>query len=169
MSASCNNQCTSTPRSSLVEKHAPNSGPLLNPSTGKMKRLVTCLMADNWDSNADAKRECEQSMIKLNIIPILPRGDTHAPGNSCTSWPPASSSRTSPDVSVTAISRETGTRNGYSSPGALRSRWTNLRLQTPLIRTLGTAHRRLAHASVLPSRQTAASLRPLRSSCSLRL
>ena len=167
--ASSNNQCISMPRRSLVKKHAPNSGPLLNPSTGKMKRLVTCLMADYWDSNAVAKRECEKSMKKLNIMPILPRGDTHAPGNSCTPWSPTSSSRTSPDVSVSAISRETGTRNGSSSTGALRSGWTNLKLQTPLIRPVGTSPRRVAHASVLPSYQMAASLRPLRSSRSLRL
>ena len=71
----------------LVEACAPNTEPLRDPLTGKMKKLCPVLMADSWEPNPLAKETCVQKLLELGITPALPRGDTHAVGDSCTPWP----------------------------------------------------------------------------------
>ena len=71
----------------LVERQAPNTAPLRDLSTGKIKKLRAVLMADGWESNPFAKQTCLQKLEELDIIPVLPRGDTHAVGDGCTPWP----------------------------------------------------------------------------------
>ena len=128
-----------------------------------MKRLVTCLMADYWETNANAKRESVESMMKLDIIPVLPRGDTYAPGDGCNPWPPPSRGRVSADVSASANShklgrgmRAAGARNAFSSH-TLHNGLTHLKRQMLPLRAVGTTHPLLAQA--LPPHRMLATFR----------
>jgi len=151
------------PHSYLVEGRAPNTSPLLDPSTGKMKRLLTFLMADYWETDAEAKRQCLEELMKLDITPLLPRGDSHAPGDGCNPWPPPTGGRGSPGVSALATSdyavRTTGAQNAASSVGATRNS-----LLAPPLRVVGATHRPSGSHVVLPKRMQGASFRPMCSS-----
>ena len=56
-------------------------------------------MADYWETDAEAKRQCLEELMKLDIIPLLSRGDSHAPGAGIAAnapWPPPTGGRGSP-------------------------------------------------------------------------
>ena len=134
-----------------------------------MKRLVTILMADYWEMNADSKRQCIEELRKLDITPVLSRGDTHLPGDGshfpgsgCNPWPPPSQGRGWSDISVRATMH--GLRNGArnaSSSGTLHSCVTPLRLPMLPLHAVGLEP---AYVSS-PKRMLAASLRPLCCNC----
>ncbi|KAL6764097.1 hypothetical protein V8C86DRAFT_24920 [Haematococcus lacustris] len=76
----------------IVDNNAPNTAQLATTPTvlsqRKRKPVQAVLMADGWVDDEVERAACKQVMLQAGILPVLPRADSHAQGDSCNSWPP---------------------------------------------------------------------------------
>lgn len=130
-------------QSVLVEQNAPNSKPLLNTANGTIKQLTTFLMADYWETDATAKRECKKTLQELDIIPLLSRGDSHEQGDSCNPWPPLKGK--SPPLSALCGRAHDRLHGGARNAGSAGG----LRLGRVSLQAIMVPPRRRGHTSLL--------------------
>ncbi|GFH10955.1 predicted protein [Haematococcus lacustris] len=76
----------------IVDNNAPNTAQLATTPTvlsqRKRKPVQAVLMADGWVDDEVERAACKQVMLQAGILPVLPRADSYAQGDSCNSWPP---------------------------------------------------------------------------------